>query len=170
MSELLNDDLKQWIGREVSYTAPEEVGQAAIRCFALALGDESPLYRDDEFAKRTRHGGIIAPPTFVCETNQYMDATPDSDGYMGHAWRLPIPASRLVRVGNEYQFFRPFRPTDRITATWRLTNIYERATRAGRMLFVESEARYTNQHCELLAVNQETVAFQPVKGGQGADG
>lgn len=152
MSQLLNDDLKQCIGREVSYIAPEEVGQAAIRCYALALEDENPLYRDEQFAKSTRHGGIIAPPTFVCETNQYMDAAPDTDGSIGHIWRLPIPPSRLLRIGNEYEFFRPLRPTDRFNATWRLANIYERTTRAGPMLFVESEVRYTNQHRELVAV------------------
>ena len=164
MSTYLNEELKRCIGREVSYTAPEEVGRAAIRCFALALNDQNPLYRDEDFAQRTRFGGIIAPPTLVCETNQYMTGTPDSEGYAGHAWRLPIPASRMMRVGNDYEFFAPLRPVDRITATWRLVDITERSTRLGSMLFVESEVRYTNQHGQMLALNHETVAFQPIDG------
>ena len=52
------------------------------------------------------------------------------------------------------------RPSDRITATWRLTDIGERSTRLGSMLFVESDVRYSNQHGQLLALNHETVAFQ----------
>lgn len=160
MSTLLNDELKQWIGREVTYYAPDEIGRAAIRYFALALQDENPMYRDDEFAQHSRFGGIIAPPTLVCETNQYMVMLPDAEGYVGHVWRLPIPAGRMIRVANEYEFVLPVRPTDRITATWRLTDIGERSTRLGSMLFVESDVRYSNQHGQLLALNHETVAFQ----------
>jgi len=154
-----------WIGRQVTYTAPEEIGRAAIRLYALALGDDNPLYQDDEFAATTRFGGVIAPPTFVCETNQYMVAAPDVDGYVGHTWPLPIPPSRMIRIGNDYEYFQPVRPTDRITVTWRLAHLEERSTREGRMLFVESSVRYTNQHGELLAVNRETVAFSRIQQG-----
>jgi hypothetical protein len=45
---------------------------------------------------------------------------------------------------------------------WRLVDIYERETsRAGVLIFVVSEARYTNQKGELLAVNRETNIHQP---------
>ncbi|MBI2166068.1 MAG: MaoC family dehydratase N-terminal domain-containing protein [Chloroflexi bacterium] len=160
MSSLLTVELKGWIGREVSYTAPEELGRAAIRYFALALGDDNPIYRDEEVARGTRHGGIIAPPTLVCETNQYMPGPMDEEGYMGHTWPLPIPNARMLRGGNEYEFFQPVRPSDRVTATWRILDIYERETRGGPMLFVVSEARFTNQHGQLLALNRETNIYQ----------
>lgn len=161
MGSLLTDELKRWIGREATYTAPEELGRAAIRYFALALGDDNPLYNDEEFARRTRHGGIIAPPTLVCETNQHMTTGPDEDGYVGHVWALPLPTRRFIRGDNDYEFFQPVRPTDRITVTWRITDIYERETRQGAMLFVVSEARYVNQRAELLAVNRETNIYRP---------
>ena len=45
------EELKSWIGREVTYTAPEELGAASIRYFALALGDENPLFRDEAYAE-----------------------------------------------------------------------------------------------------------------------
>ena len=159
----LGDDLMEWIGREVSYTAPEEIGRAAIRCYAQALDDDNPLYRDEDFARSTRFGGVIAPQTFVCETNQYVVGPPDANGYTGHTWPLPIPPSHMIRIGNDYEFFQPVRPSDRITATWRLVHLEERSTRRGRMLFVESSVRYANQRGELLAVNRETVAFSPVQ-------
>jgi len=38
----------------------------AIRHFVEALGDPNPLYTDAEYARQTRWGGIIAPPTFLC--------------------------------------------------------------------------------------------------------
>ena len=67
-----------------------------------------------------------------------------------------------MRGGNEYEFHQPVRADDRITVRWRLLDIYERETsRAGVVIFVVSEARYTNQKGELLAVNRETNIHQP---------
>jgi acyl dehydratase len=161
---LLTDELRAQIGREARYPAPEEVGRASIRYYALALGDDNPLYVAEDFARATRHGGIIAPPTLVCETNQWYASQPNEDGYLGHTWDdlpLPVPC-RLIRGANAYEFFRPLRPDDRVTVTWRIADIYERATaRGGLLLFVVSEVRYHNQRGDLLAVNHETVIYQP---------
>ena len=155
-------ELRQWIGRQATYVAPEEVGPAAIRYFALALGDDNPLYQDSAAASATRFGGIMAPPTFVCETNQFYPSKPDQDGYIGHIWPLPVSNPALIRGGNEYQFLEPVRPTDRVTVTWTITDINEKTTRnRGLCLFVVSEARYTNQHGVLLAINRETIIYKP---------
>lgn len=156
---LLTDELRAWIGREVTYTAPEALGHAAIRYFALALRDDNPLYRDEAFARATRHGGVVAPPTLVCETSQYVGRLPGEDGYAGHVWDLPLHDVRFIRAGNDYEFFQPVRPDDRLTVTWRLADISERATRRGPRLFVVSEVRYVNQHGALLAINRETNVY-----------
>ena len=162
MSGRITDEVKACIGREVSYTAPEELGRGAIRYFALALGDDSPLYRDSKFAERTVHGGIVAPPTMVCETNQIIQQPPDENGYIGHHWTLPLPNTRFIRGGNEYEFHQPVRPDDRVTVTWTILDIYERKTRKfGALVFVISEARYFNQRSEMLAVNRETNIYLP---------
>ena len=157
MTSRLTDELRAWIGREAVYTAPEELGRPAIRYFALATGDDNPLYRDEAVARQSRHGGLIAPPTLVCETNQLYTLPLDGNGYIGHNWDLPLADGRFIRGGNEYEFFQPVRPDDRITVTWRIVDIYERKTRqGGSLVFVISEARYANQRGELLAVNRET--------------
>ena len=162
MSGGISDELKAWIGREATYTSPEELGQAGIRYFALALGDDNPLYQDEAYARRSGHGGVIAPPTLVCETNQIYGLPPDENGYVGHSWPLPLPTTRFIRGGNEYEFHQPVRPDDRITVTWRIADIFEKDTRkGGALIFVISEARYTNQRGELLAVNRETNIHEP---------
>ena len=162
MSSYITDELRSWIGREVSYAAPEELGRASIRYFALALGDDNPLFHDEAYARTTGHGAIVAPPTLVCETNQFFRNPPDDNGYIGHHWPLPLPSNRFIRGGNEYEFHQPVHAEDRITVTWRLVDLYERQTSsAGLMIFVVSEARYTNQRGELLAVNRETNIHQP---------
>ena len=162
MNEPSIDELRRWIGRRATYVAPEPLGAAAIRCFALALGDDNPLYHDAEVAARSRHGDIIAPPTLICETNQFYRRPPDADGYTGHVWNLPLPGRRFIRGGNAYSFHQPARPTDRITIDWQIADIFARDGRAGlRLIFVVSEVRYTNQHAALLAVNRETGIYLP---------
>ena len=164
MSSLLTDELRGWIGREVVYTAPEEVGRASIRYFALAVGDDNPLYTDADFARAHGHLDVIAPPTFVCETNQYAHGNPDDDGYVGHRWDLPVRGCRLIRGGHAYEFARPVYPSDRITVTWRIADIREKTSaRGSAMLLVESDATYTNQDGELLARNTETLIYQPLE-------
>lgn len=154
--------LREWIGATARYEAPEELGEAAIRYFAFALEDTNPLYRDNEFARSTSHGGIVAPPTLICETNQFVGEEEDSEGYIGHRWHLAINDGRFVRGSNDYEFFQPVRPTDRITVAWRIVDIYERTTKTrGRLIFVKSEAQYHNQHDELLAINKEINIYTP---------
>ena len=40
---------------------PVEAGH--IMMFARSVGDKNPIYSDEEYAKTTEAGGIIAPPT-----------------------------------------------------------------------------------------------------------
>jgi acyl dehydratase len=161
---LLTDELKAWIGREVTYTAPEELSRASIRYFALAMRDDNPLYLDDAYAREAGYPSVIAPPTLICETCQYAHRPPDEGGYIGHEWHLPITGCRLIRAGNDYEFFRPVLPDDRVSVTWKLEDIAERASsRGGTQLFVTSAARFENQRGEPLAINRETVVFQPLE-------
>ena len=157
---LLTEEIRAMIGREVSYTAPEELGRAAIRYFAGAIGDDNPLYTDDAHARAHGYDGVIAPPTLICETNQYAGLAQDADGYAGHDWHIDIPGARKVRGGNAYTFHQPVHPHDVITATWRLDGATERRNSAGQdMLVLTSVATYTDQRGRLLVTNEETIIF-----------
>ena len=168
---LLTDELRQWIGREFNYTAPEEIGRASIRYFALAIGDENPLYFDDAYARAAGYPGVIAPPTFICETNQYAHRQPNADGYIGHSWDLPLSGCRMIRGGHEYEFLQPVKPEDRINVNWRLEDISERgSSRGGTMLIVIAVATFYNRRAEMLARNRETLIFQPLEDPKRSEG
>lgn len=160
---LLTDEVRAWIGRDAHYPAREELGRASIRYFALALGDGNPLYFDDAYAKEAGYSSVIAPPTLICESCQYAHQPPNADGYIGHEWHLPVSGCRLIRAGNEYEFMRPVLPADRISVTWTLEDIVERSSsRGGTQLFVTSVARYRDAAGEVVAVNRETLVYQPL--------
>ena len=154
----LTPDLKALLGREWVYTSPEEIGRASIRKFALSLGDDNPLYSDQEHARKTKYGGIIAPPTLVCETMQYMVGELDESG--GPVQKPRVSLGAEIRGGNEYTFFRPLRPDDVLRVRWKVADIREREGRSGKLIILVSEITYANQHGEMLAVNEETTIFR----------
>ena len=157
---LLTDEVRALQGATVVYVAPEPLGAAAGRYFGLAVGDDNPLYSDAEFARSHGLSGVTAPPTLICETNQYANLPMDHEGYAGHTWNIDIPGTRQVRGGNSYTFHRRIRPEDVVTATWRIADLTEKVTSSGsQMLVISSTAHYTNQTGEVLAENEETIIF-----------
>ena len=146
---LLTDEVRAYIGREETYTAPEPLSAAAFRYFSIAIG---------EARERWREG--IASPTFICESNQYLSTRAEILAG-GHSWNLPVTGCRVLRGGHEYEFFRPVRAGDHVAVTWRIGSMTERESKNGKsMLIVNSEARYTTTAYEPLALNHETLIYQ----------
>ena len=160
---LLTPALRARIGEERTFVAPDELGRAAIRYFALAVGDLNPLYLDDQVARAHGHPSVIAPPTLLVETNQFVPGARDEHGYLGQMFDLDVPGTRQIRGSNAYEFLRPLLPTDRVTITWRLESITERTSSKGvEMLVAISVATYTNQDGETLGRNTESIIYQAV--------
>lgn len=158
---LLTDEIRAAIGRTVTYRAPDAVSQAAIRYFATAVGDDNPLYTDGEAAHAVGLPDVIAPPTLVCETTQYVDRQPDEDGYAGHGWDLSLPPTRVVRGGHEYEFHAPVHPGTVLEVTWTIEDIVEKTSlSSGVMMVITSLAEFRDQHGLLLATNRETIIHQ----------
>ena len=58
------DGLRAKIGEEWEPRV-YEVEKGMIRRFVQAIDDPNPLWQDEEYANKSKYGGIIAPPTFV---------------------------------------------------------------------------------------------------------
>ncbi|MBV8719720.1 MAG: MaoC family dehydratase N-terminal domain-containing protein [Chloroflexi bacterium] len=116
----------------------------AIRRFVDALGDSNPLYTDAEYARQTRWGGIIAPPTFLCTIQA----------------PLSLPDLGFGRVnlngGSSYEWHRPVRPGDVITAQATLVEVRGVQSSTGPLLILVREIRYTDQDGRLVAEGRST--------------
>lgn len=154
MSELLTDELAACVGRTVSYTAPEALGAASMRYYALAVGADPDRWVSE------------APPTLIFDTCQLTGIRrPDGAGYLGHHWDLPLPVPcALIRGGNDYVLDRPARADDVIITRWTLASVEERTGGDGSpFLLVTAEARYSAADGEPIATNTETNVLRPLR-------
>ncbi len=158
MPDSLLERLKATVGREMVFHAPDEMGRAAFRQYALAIGDFNSLYSDAEFAAAHGLPDVMAPPTLICDTWQYVDSDMDERGDL--LGRGPFAELAGLRAGNKYEFFQPVHPSDVITARWVVKDVYERSGRSGSLIFQVIEATFHNQHGELLTRNTETLFYR----------
>ena len=154
-AEALIAKLRATAGKEAVFQAPDEMGRASFRQYALAIGDFNPIYSDQDFARNHGLKDVMAPPTLVCDTWQFVDSDIDERGGLV-AMDDGLELGGL-RAGNDYEFFQPVQPDDIITARRRTKDVYEKTGRSGRLLFWEVETSYYNQREELLATNLETM-------------
>ena len=158
MADSLFERLKATVGQELVLEAPDEIGRAAFRQYALAVGDFNPLYSDREAAEAQGLRDVMAPPTLVCDTWQYVNSDMDARGDL--VGRGSFGELTGLRGGNEYEFFQPVHPDDVITARWMVKDVYQRTGRTGTIIFQVVEATYSNQRGELLARNTETLFYR----------
>ena len=122
-----------------------EVEKGAIRRFAEAVGDPNPLWTDEASSRKSRYGGLIAPPTFLRSVGLERPKLP-----------FRIPYSRLLDGGSDWEYFEPVRVGDRVTAVARIVDVSERSGRLGTMLFIVAVITYTNQLNEVVATQRTT--------------
>jgi acyl dehydratase len=79
----------------------EEATRTAIRKFADGIGDPNPLWRNQDYARKTRYGGIVAPPSWVLSVLSAIQF-----GWRGIAG---------FHSGSEFFFYKPVRAGDKIT-------------------------------------------------------
>jgi len=65
---LTNEWITEWEDRigldlRVGNVFNQHASYEAIRNFANGIGDSNPLYRDEEYAKKTKYGALIASPS-----------------------------------------------------------------------------------------------------------
>ena len=144
-SFLTEEQRRQAIGRE-SAPVTMEVEKGAIIKFAEAIGDDNPLWNDEAAARRSRYGGLTAPPTFLRSLRVGLPELP-----------FEIPFDRRLDGGSDWEYFQPVRPGDQIQAVARVTDLRERSGRMGPMIFMTAEITYSNQFDEIVATQAATL-------------
>ncbi len=176
--EALEKKLRTYTGVETGpvQVAADPVNETMIRHWCEAMGDENPIYTDEEVAKRSVHKGIVAPPSML------------------QAWMLPgiemaspRPASGnkqtelhdvlnengytgVVATNCEQVYHRYLRPGDRISSITVIESVSEqKATALGTGYFINTRETFRDQNGEEVGWQTfRVLKFQPVQQPQTA--
>lgn len=128
-----------------------EVTRDSIYHLALAVGDLSPMYLDEEYAKKTRWGTLLAPPIMM----NSMD-TLRAVGSAG----LPegLPGVHSIWSGSVYEYEQPLKLGDVVHSESYLKEVVERESgfAGGRGVYQTYEAVYWNQKNEKIGMRSDT--------------
>jgi MaoC dehydratase-like protein len=136
-----------------------------ILMFARSVGDDNPIYSDEEYARKTEAGSIIAPPTFPQSSAQF-----DPDYFLrpkiGKPWfgsgKNPTGVVRGeggsgggggggLHAEQHFEYHRHLKPGDVLTATVKPGKTWEKeGRRSGKLIFSESITEYRDQKGELV--------------------
>lgn len=141
---------RSFIGKKSAKTTVP-VEELHIKRFARAIGDDNPLYADAAQAKQSAHKGIIAPPTFA---TIFGFEAPRGEG-------PAYDPAKLVHGEQEYEYFRPLKPGDRITVQSQIVEIFEKEGKAGTMEFLVSEMTGVDQKGRKVFTARSTAIIRP---------
>jgi len=132
----------------------DPVNQPMIRHWCDAVGDRNPVYTDPEFAARSVHGGIVAPPTMVQAWIMLGLVPPEQrlgGGPLREVMTLLDAAgyTSVVATNCQQEYRRYLVPGDLITITSEVSSISdEKQTALGAGRFVDQVMVYTDQRGE----------------------
>ncbi|MBN2283313.1 MAG: MaoC family dehydratase N-terminal domain-containing protein [Deltaproteobacteria bacterium] len=135
---LIGPEAKKMIGAETPLGGPLEIEKGALLKLARAIEDTSPLYTDEEFAKKSKHGKLLAPVTFF-------DYNVPSGDEREITWKIPLPVKNRVRGKDEIELLHPIYVGDTIRAKSTVIDVYEKEGKNAKMVFVVAVTEYINQ-------------------------
>jgi hypothetical protein len=143
-----------------------------ILMFARAINDPNPIYSDDEYARKSEVGGVIAPPTFTQASAQF-----DPEYFLrpkiGQPWfgsaKEPTGSKPRAATGGgsggppsgaaagglhaeqHFEYHRPLRAGDLLTAVNKPGKTWEKeGRRGGKLHFSESITEYYDPSGQLV--------------------
>lgn len=138
------DLLRKRIGVKIGTTIEpwcHEATRDNIRHYAHGIGDDNPLWCVPEYAAKTKHGGLIALPSFLFSTSRIIS------GYVGG-----LPGIHAMWSGADWTWHKPVRRNDEISTDAWLKDVIEHDTRfAGRAVQQIYHVDFFNQHGDLVA-------------------
>jgi acyl dehydratase len=139
----LNPSLKGKEYERISFTVERD----RVNAFARAIGEDNPVFTDPAAARQAGHPEQLAPPTFVTVMQILASAQVVMDGSLG------LDYSRVVHGEQEYQWRRPVRVGDVLSAVPRIADVYAK----GPNEFLVLESEVADQSGETVVVARTTL-------------
>lgn len=147
----ITEEMRRAIGVE-SAAEFVEIDRAVVKRVVEALSDTNPLWSDEQFAKSTSLGGVVAFPIVLHPSLRSAN--------LQSQFKNPFTGGGIPS-GDEWEFLEPIRPGDTLEVTAKIADFSESEGRR-RMLLIATEYTYRNQHGRVAMVARRTTAhFAP---------
>lgn len=157
------DVIKQYVGVESELIeGPDEVCKPMIRHWCEVMQETNPLYLDEEYAKNSKYGGIIAPPMQV-QVYTMNPLWPESNREPNAMERFvellkKEGYSSIVATEQSQEYFAPMKLGDRISYIVSVDKVSdEKQTVRGPGYFVTFLYTFMNQRGELVCKQTFTI-------------
>jgi acyl dehydratase len=133
-----------------------EVTRDATRHFAFGYGDDNPLFCDPDYARGTRWGALIAPPTFLYTVGEDTAPKPDPET------KALLKGDPFAGLGSyqavmEFEWWRPFRAGDRVKSLRAQVGVADkRSSFGGRTAHITHDFVYGNDRGEPICLQRGT--------------
>jgi len=118
-----------------------EVGKEKIKEYAKAIKNYDPHYLDDDFARKSKYGAIIAPPTFAVVFGAYLIEPVFNDK------DLNMNMAMVVHGEQDLEFLEVVKAGDSITTTAKIVDIKNKE----KLDVVSVEINSKNQHGRVVS-------------------
>ena len=137
---------------------PYEVSRVKIAEFAEAIGDPSPVYRDQAAAQAAGHSDVIAPPTFAIVISMASSGAALADPGLGLNYAM------VVHGEQRFNYTRPIRAGDVLTAQLTLTGISD----AGRNVMLTTSTEINTPRASMSAPRSPPSSSAAPRASRGA--
>jgi acyl dehydratase len=152
VTELDTSDVDKWVGKPVVFAEFwDACGATDIRRWVQAMDYPNPIHWDEEFARNSKFGGIVAPQSFTVALDYGHGCHPSCVG--------KVPGTHLIFAGEEWWFYgTPVRPGDKLTQERRFDGYSVTETAfAGPTMFTRGDTVHRNQDGVLIAKERATA-------------
>ncbi len=148
----------EWVGKKTEPAAGRyPVEYDPIRRHCHMIDDTNPLFLDPEYAAKTRHGSVIAPPV-MADYFAGQGVWPPAEGGRVLLREVPTPGDRLVNLVNEFEYFKPIKIGDRLSSYQVIADVFQKPTRLDPIsTWIVSETHIIDQDGETVAIGRNTL-------------
>jgi acyl dehydratase len=153
---------KALIGKETPTVLAEVKAEETVP-FAKALGDLNPLYVDEAAAKKSKFGGLLAPPTFPVTLAA---GTMDPNLF----FELELNFASIVHGEQEFEYVKPLKVGQKITIEGRVADITEKQERNGILDVVVLETTGYDEAGDKVYIARRTLLSKRLEQGDQGSG
>jgi len=154
--------LRSRIGnREAFGPESDPYSRSQIIKYIASYGDDNPLYWDEDYAAKTRWGGIVAPPRMLLAGSAQTPRSitePVAQGHVTFMGEDVLKGVFAMISGTRIVFEQPVRVGDRLRAQAGPHEVITRQSKmAGRAVELVNKIIYKNQRDEVVATVYASV-------------